>query len=137
MTHKARYWLIGWALWLLATAFIVSVTAQPGSDCVLEDGANVRSGPGLAFGVVGVANTGDCFNVIQVEDNGDELYNLWYEVDPGRWVWAGLISLGDVAPVLTPAPTPTQEVIGGDCVWRNEISYLDGETMVLVSRCVY
>lgn len=79
--------------------------------------ANLRSGPGTEFDVVGAASLNETVNVVGRNEAGD-----WYYIDRGAWIFGQLVSapagpvpIGTPAPpagggeAVIPTPTPTVE----------------------------
>jgi len=105
--------------WFLALAFLVCAFlagAQAGDACTVDDGfgSNYRSGPSLAFGVVGGIGPGVCdIDVLDVFENADEAdgINSWLEIEyrgSRGWMADTRLIVTDTRPVvLTDIPTPT------------------------------
>lgn len=129
--------LVSAAVLVCLLAFGALAGAQ-GCDRVLDGPLNVRSGPSLAFGVVGSVDEGDCLDVLDYVDNGDEAYSQWYQIEAG-WVWSGAVVLDDVAVVLTPEVVPTvppavRQALA--CEWVLEVRYVSAAYRVSIERCV-
>jgi len=105
--------------WFLALTFLVCTflaTAQAGDACTVDDGfgSNYRSGPSLAFGVVGGIGPGVCnIAIVDTFENADEAdgINSWLEIEyrgSRGWMADTRLIVTDTRPVvLTPIPTPT------------------------------
>jgi uncharacterized protein YraI len=83
-----------------------AATPTPLLALVLK-GANLRSGPGMAFGVIGGAAAGDNLAVIGRSDSGE-----WVQVAGGEWIYAELVRIAEpaalaVAPISTATATAT------------------------------
>ncbi len=83
-----------------------SATPTPLLAVVLK-GANLRSGPGMDFGVIGGAAAGDSLSIIGRSDSGE-----WVQVSTGEWIYAELVQIAEpealaVAPVSTATATAT------------------------------
>jgi len=65
--------------------------------------ANLRSGPGTNFGVVGTATKGQIFNIVGKNDNG-----TWYKLDSGQWIANFLINMESTATAVPAAPQSQQ-----------------------------
>lgn len=87
--------------------------------------ANLRSGPGTTFAVVGSARLGDRVTVINQSAAGD-----WYQLGNGQWIAAFLldaVTAGEappapasaaptpLPPTATPAPPPTPQPQAQNC----------------------
>lgn len=78
------------------SALAVHVTdeaKQPESTVIVVHDANLRSGPGTSFPVVGRAKAGDEIDLVSVNETGD-----WYQLDDSKWIAAFLIS-GDTSSI--------------------------------------
>lgn len=91
--------------------------ASPKAKVVVEAG-NVRSGPGLAYPVIGQIGQGDTLTVLKRDQPGNWLQIAWE--DEPAWLSASLVTLNvgtaalDVAEVIAPppaAPTSTPALI--------------------------
>ena len=49
--------------------------------------ANLRSGPGVEFGIVGTLDSGQTLELAGVSNGGD-----WYRLADGSWIYAELVS---------------------------------------------
>lgn len=100
------------------TVAIATVTGTPIGPYIVvnadqDPGANVRSGPGTEYPIVGLLVTGE-----QASVKGISVGGLWYQiVYPGvegglAWVYAPLVTPNDVIglPIVEPPPTPTPRV---------------------------
>lgn len=68
----------------------------------VTDRANLRSGPGTDYEIVGSADAGTELIILGSNDAGD-----WYQIAEGRWIAAFLVSEpGAPVPTLPPTPTP-------------------------------
>lgn len=90
-----------------------TATDAPSTYCLLDDNVNLRSGPSLAFNVVGVAQHGYCYPAIGTPVITAELsYNVWQQVvisgTPGFIEGSHLLNGPDV---LTPTPDPLEACI--------------------------
>jgi len=67
--------------------------------------SNLRSGPGITYGVVGFVRSGTL-----VEPVGKTADGRWYQLSDGRWIAAYLVDNAPDVPVLrsTPLPPPTR-----------------------------
>lgn len=64
-----------------------SPTAQLLPATTVNDNANLRSGPGTTFEVVGSATAGETIEIVARNDAGD-----WYQLDNGFWIAAFLVN---------------------------------------------
>jgi len=90
---------------LLSLLFYVIVFAQD-IEGTVNKGANLRSGPGTAYAIVGKAKQGQVVTIADKNTAGD-----WYQLYTGEWIAAFLVTLDAEIPVTaTPtrrAATPT------------------------------
>ena len=99
---------------------------------VVNNAANIRSGPGTDFKVVGSRNQGHVLNPLARTNDGQ-----WIQIGVGKWIWSGLVT-GNIEriavthniPILpTPIPTATllpitQTQTAGDCSSDAALEYL-------------
>ncbi len=79
---------------------VVNIAVKAGT---VNKNANLRSGPGTNFGVVGTATKGQTFNIVGKNDNG-----TWYKLDSGQWIANFLINMESTAPTATAMPAAPQ-----------------------------
>lgn len=105
---------------------------------VINDSANLRSGPGTNYLIVGYVSNGDTLDVIARSDD-------WYliERDDGfkAWIWGDLVELSpsnafvQVAATIPPAPITDMEIIvGSNSVWIYDAPNSSG---ALIGRVTY
>lgn len=66
-----------------------------GSYCVMfDDGNNIRSGPGTGYSIIGQANTGECFLILEtaIGSTGKDWYAIDYYGQVG-WLSSGIVSV--------------------------------------------
>ncbi len=73
-------------------------TPLPGT---VNRNANVRSGPGTTYAVVGTASQDQAVSIIATNAAGD-----WYQLGEDRWIAAFLVNVVNAAPVMSGSPTP-------------------------------
>jgi hypothetical protein len=78
---------------------VVSSPTLPSLSSTVNITANLRSGPGVLFEIVGQAGLGQPVTVVAVSADG-----AWYLLDNGAWIAVGLV---DNAPANPPTPTPS------------------------------
>ena len=92
---------------LMSVLFYVVVFAQD-IEGTVNKGANLRSGPGTTFAIVGKATQGQAVTIADKNAAGD-----WYQLDTGEWIAAFLVTL-DAESSVTATPTakaiPTKQV---------------------------
>ena len=79
-------------------------TATPTPEYYVTGSANLRSGPGTNYDIVGGRQPNDVLSPIARTADGE-----WIQVDDNIWIWSGLVE-GDVEKLsvtLTPVPTAT------------------------------
>jgi len=85
---------------LLSLLLYVVVFAQDFEGTVSK-GANLRSGPGTTYAIVGKATQGEAVTITDKNAAGD-----WYQLDTGEWIAAFLVTL-DATPGATATPKAT------------------------------
>lgn len=91
-----------------------TTTATP-TLYVVNSNANVRSGPGTAFPIVGSQEQGDTLTPVARTADGE-----WLQIGSTEWIWTGLVD-GNIAaiqvthnipisPTVTPTPLPTSTI---------------------------
>lgn len=85
-----------------------AATIAPQQTAQVLRGANLRSGPGTTYAIVGAAKAGQ-----QVIITGKNAKGDWYQLKDGKWIAGSLVKIGAgaVASVGTPTkqPTPTKQ----------------------------
>ncbi len=76
--------------------------AQAETGTVIKS-ANIRSGPGVTYSIVGAAKPGQVVTIIGVSPNKE-----WTKIGPGHWIASFLIGRDPVAPAVTPTKVPTR-----------------------------
>ena len=116
-------------------------TTDPGASVTMPTGgANVRSGPGLDFELLGRLEEGDSYPASGQDETGD-WWQIEYAAGEGgvAWVAAAVVDFsgnGDALPVITvvdpnatptrtPSPTPTPPVIAGTVEGLDAINVRD------------
>ena len=95
--------LLGWAQVHPAAVLAAPERAPaPPFTGVVNDGANLRSGPGATYDRVGGAAAGQTVQVVACNDACD-----WYKLETGAWIAAFLVT---PAASTSPAAAPTQTV---------------------------
>lgn len=87
----------------------VILPTEPPAGATVNNGANLRSGPGTDYAVVNTAAAGTPLTLIGRNQVGD-----WYQTDSGVWISAGLVSNAPIALAVVaapPLPTPTTAVV--------------------------
>ncbi len=93
---------------LVVTAAGATPAAAPATLVITESFANVRSGPGLNYEILGQVKQGDSLPVIGKSADGQ-----WWQITVNAapvWVYAQLAqanAAAAAAPIVTPAPAPT------------------------------
>ena len=94
-------------------------TAVPTPEYYVNSNANLRSGPGTDYSIVGGRKSNDVLSPIAITVDGE-----WIQIDKNVWIWSGLVE-GDVenlpvtlvlvptathlpSPTFTPTPAPVQ-----------------------------
>lgn len=84
---------------------------QYNEKAVVLSPANLRSGPGVTYAVVGGARKGEVLDLAAKTSDG-----TWYKTVGGGWIYADLVQIahnGGAAPTMTPMPTGTAVVQDG------------------------
>lgn len=71
----------------------------------VTDEANLRSGPGTDYEIVGRADAGQEVTIVGVSTAGD-----WYQLDDGMWIAASLLGKPSTPVPTPPMPTPNARV---------------------------
>lgn len=93
--------------WLIVVAFCISLSvpshllAQSGTATkgVVVQNANLRSGPGTTYTIVGSAEPNQVVTITDQTEAGD-----WYQLNTGQWIAAFLVQTTNVVLVATPTP---------------------------------
>ena len=83
------------SLLLCAWLFSVTFAQAPQTGSVLQN-ANLRSGPGTNYTIVGKATAGQ---TVQVVDSNAAA--TWYKLSDGKWIAASLVDLSPLASANT------------------------------------
>ena len=92
------------ALCALALFIVVLAQTAPFAGTATR-GANLRSGPGTSYAVVGSLKAGDVVSVTKTNSDA-----TWYQLDSGKWVAAFLVKPAAGAAKLAPSATVTVAV---------------------------
>jgi uncharacterized protein YraI/endonuclease/exonuclease/phosphatase family metal-dependent hydrolase len=94
------------ALMEAATSATTTPDVSPSTPVgpTVASAANLRSGPGTSYSVIGSATAGQAITIVGQSPAGD-----WYLLDTGAWIAAFLVNnaVGPY-PVIAPPPGPTQ-----------------------------
>ncbi|MBX3014877.1 MAG: SH3 domain-containing protein [Caldilineaceae bacterium] len=130
-------------IFVLLMMLTALVTVAQGSSATIVRHANVRSGPGTGYKLVGKAKAGDIITVLEVSDDGE-----WLRIGDSQWVASFRVSVpspaaSTVAVAVTATPTsrpsvssaPLDGIIGGPCekasdtdLWRVYEVWCDDDT---------
>jgi endonuclease YncB( thermonuclease family) len=106
---------------LLSLLLYVVVFAQD-IEGTVNKGANLRSGPGTTYAIVGKATQGQAVTITDKSAAGD-----WYQLDTGEWIAAFLVTL-DAVPATPPAGSVVATVV----------KIVDGDTIdVVINKQTY
>lgn len=115
-------------------------TVTPTPEYYVTGGANLRSGPGTNYDIVGGRQPNDVLSPIARTADGE-----WIQIDENVWIWSGLVE-GDVgnlpvtlipeptairppSPASPPIPVPTREVPtkidAHTCLAYAEVDYIE------------
>lgn len=83
---------------IIAIVVYGSALAQSGTGTVIR-GANIRSGPGVTYKIVGAAKAGDVVTIVGLNKE-----RTWTKIGAEKWVASYLVKVDAVAPVPTPTP---------------------------------
>ncbi len=88
----------------LSAAKTTTTTSPPGQttkSAIVKTAANLRSGPGTNYNIVGTAAVSQTLEIVARNAAGD-----WYQLRGGAWIFGDLITSAPVVPVATVIPPP-------------------------------
>jgi hypothetical protein len=102
MPDKVRFWFVATALMVVLLALAAAACTQPAqqngalpAEGVVLKRANLRSGPGTSYDIVGSRAPGDRVTISGCNPACD-----WYQLEDGQWIAAFLV--GEVRPRVAP-----------------------------------